>query len=166
MQLNSLTTGLCACVGLLLALDSIPVAEGNLAGEHSPVEVEGNLAERNSPAEELDSLAEVKGTPVETLVEAVGNLVGVADSPVETLAEVVGMLVEAVDNPVETLVEVAGMLVEGTLGVACVALRNRIVVAHADQDLPHALLQVAVQVVVLLLVVRMVVPGCSYVSPP
>jgi len=78
MQLNSLTTGLCACVGLLLVLDSIPVAEGNLAVIHILVAVEDNLA--------ADS-------PVETLVEA-------ADSPVDTL-------VEAADSPVEDTLEVA-----------------------------------------------------------
>ena len=114
MQLNSLTTGLCACVGLLLALDSIPVVEGNL----------------------------------------------VADTPV---AEI---LVEAADTPVDTLVEAAEILVEDTLEVAFVALQNRIVAARADQDLSRALPLVVVQVVVLLQVVRMVVPGCSYVSPP
>ena len=34
MQSNSRTTGLCACVGLLLALHSIPVVEGILAVVH------------------------------------------------------------------------------------------------------------------------------------
>ena len=138
MQLNSLTTGLCACVGLLLALDSIPVVEGNLVAVHTLVAVEGNL---------------VADTPVDILVEAAGILV-------------VEILVEAADTPVDTLVEAAEILVEETLEVAFVALQNRIVAARADQDLSRALLLVVVQVVVLLLVVRMVVPGCSYVSPP
>jgi hypothetical protein len=103
MQLNSLTTGFCACVGLLLALHSIPVAEDNLAEEHILVEQEGNLA---------------------------------------------------VDTPVEDILEEASA-----------ALQSLILAVHADQDLSHALLLVAVQVVVLLLVVRMVVPGCSHVTP-
>ena len=60
MQLNSLTTGLCACVGLLLALDSIPVVEGNLVAVHTLVAVEGNLA---------------ADTPVDILVEAAEILV-------------------------------------------------------------------------------------------
>ena len=129
MQLDSPTTGFCACVGLLLVLDSIPVEEDNLAEEHSLV-AEGNL---------------------------------VADSPVDTL--VVEILVEAVDSPVDTLVA-AEILVEDTLEEASAAAQSRILAVHADQDLSHALLLVAVQVVVLLQVVRMVVPGCSYVSPP
>jgi hypothetical protein len=119
MQLNSLTTGFCACVGLLLALHSIPVAEGNLAVVHILVEEEGNLA---------------------------------VDTPVEIL--VVDILVAAADTPVVD-----------TLEEASAALQSRILAAHADQDLSHALLLVAVRVVVLLLVVRMVVPGCSYGSP-
>ena len=75
MQLNSLTTGLCVCVVLLLTLHSIPVA--------------------------------------------------VDTSVMDTLEE------------------------------ASAALQSRILAVHADQDLSHALL----------LVVRMVVPGYSYVSP-
>src|SRR6266700_2989365 len=71
MQLNSLTTGLCACVGLLLALDSIPVVEGNLVAD----------------------------TPVDILVEAAGILVveilvEAADTPVDTLVEAAEILVE------------------------------------------------------------------------
>src|SRR2546422_11684682 len=123
MQLNSLTTGLCACVGLLLALDSIPVVEGNLVAVHTLVAVEGNLA--------ADS-------PVETLVAEI--LVEAADTPVD-------ILVEAADTPVDTLVEAAEILVEETLEVAFVALQNRIVAARADQDLSRALLLVVVQVV-------------------
>jgi hypothetical protein len=52
-----------------------------------------------------------------------------------------------------------------TLEVAPVALQSRIVAAHADHTVSHALLLVAVQVVVLLLVVRMAAPGCSSFSP-
>jgi hypothetical protein len=48
-----------------------------------------------------------------------------------------------------------------TLEAASAALQIRIVAAHADHDVSHALLLVAVQEVVLLLVVRMVAPGCS-----
>jgi hypothetical protein len=103
MQLNSLSTGFCACVRLLLALHSILVVEGNLAEVHIPVAVEGNLA---------------------------------ADTPVEILVA-------------------ADTFVVDTLEVVFAALQNRIVAARADQDLSHALL----------LVVRMVVPGCPYVSP-
>ena len=100
MRSNSLTTGLCACVGLQLALHSIPVVgEGSLAVVHIlPVAAED--------------------TPVVDTLEAVSA-----------------------------------------------ALRIRIVAAHADHEVCHALLLVAVQAVVLLLVVRMAVPGCSYVSP-
>src|SRR6266581_4389358 len=65
MQLNSLTTGLCACGGLLLALDSIPVVEGNLVAVHTLVAVEGNLA-ADTPVETLVA---------ETLVEAAEILV-------------------------------------------------------------------------------------------
>jgi hypothetical protein len=98
MRSNSLTTGLCACVGLQLALHSIPVGEGSPAVVHIPV--------------------------------------AAGDTPV-----------------VDTLEAVSA------------ALRIRILAAHADHEVCHALLLVAVQVVVLLLVVRMAVPGCSYVSP-
>ena len=52
------------------------------------------------------------------------------------------------------------------LEVAFAAQPCRIVVSHVDQDLSLAFLLVAVQVVVLRLVVRLAVPGCSYVSPP
>jgi hypothetical protein len=37
MQSNSLTMGFCVCVGLLLALHSIPVVEDILVGEDTPV---------------------------------------------------------------------------------------------------------------------------------
>jgi hypothetical protein len=127
MQLNSLTTGFCACVGLLLALHSIPVAEDNLAEEHILVEQEGNLA---------------------------------VDTPVEDI-----LVAEAETLVVDTLVAEADTPVEDTLEEASAALQSLILAVHADQDLSHALLLVAVQVVVLLLVVRMVVPGCSYGSP-
>lgn len=118
MQLNSLTTGFCACVGLLLALHSIPVVEDNLAEEHILVEQEGNLA--------VD-------TPVEDILVA----------EAETLVE-------------DTLVAEADTPVEDTLEEASAALQSLILAVHADQDLSHALLLVAVQVVV---------PGCSYGSP-
>ena len=162
MQLDSLTTGFCACVGLLLVLDSIPVEEDNLAEEHSLV-AEGNLVAVDTPVDTL--VVDILVAAAETLAEE-HILVEEADSPAETLVEEAGILVEEADSPVDTLVEEAGILVEDTLEVAFVALHNRILAVHADQDLSHALLQVAVQVVVLLQVVRMVVPGCSYVSPP
>ena len=104
MQLNSLTTGFCACVELPLALHNILVVEGTLAEVHIPVAVEGILV--------------AVGTPVVDILEE-----------------------------------------------ASAALQSRIVAAHADHDLFYALLLVAVHEVVLLLVVRMAVPGCSYVSP-
>jgi hypothetical protein len=53
----------------------------------------------------------------------------------------------------------------GTLEVAFGAQQCRIVVVHVDRDLSQAFLLVVVQVVVLLLVVRMVVPGCSFATP-
>ncbi len=114
MQLNSLTTGCCVCVGLLLALHSILVAEGIPAVVHILVAVEGNLA---------------------------------------------------ADIPVDILVAAADTFVVDTLEVVLAALQSRILAVHADQDLSHALLMVAVQGVAVLLVVRMAVPGCSYVSP-
>jgi hypothetical protein len=131
MQLNSLTTGFCACVGLLLALHSIPETEDNLAEEHILVEQEDNLAV-DTPAEDI--------------------LVAAVEIPVDTPAE--DILVAAAETPVVD-----------TLEEASAALQSRILAAHADQDLSHALLLIAVQVVVLLLVVRMVVPGCSCGSP-
>ena len=100
MRSNSLTTALCACVGLQLALHSIAVVgEGSLAVVHI-------------------------------------------------------LPVAAADTPVVD-----------TLEAVSAALQIRIVAAHADHEVCHALLLVAVQAVVLLLVVRMAVPGCSYVSP-
>jgi hypothetical protein len=70
----------------------------------------------------------------------------------------------------------ADTLVVCILEEASVALQSRIEAAHADLHLFHVLLLVvvqwmvfllvAVQVVVRLLVVRLAVPGCSYVSPP
>ena len=104
------------------------------------VEAEGNLVEE-------DTLA-VEGTPVATKqisVEVEGNLVE-EDIPV-------------VDN----------------LEEASAALQSRTVVALADRHLSHARLLVAVRVevallaavqaMVLLPVVRMAVPGCSFVTP-
>jgi len=108
-------------VGLLLALHSILVGEGNLAEEHILVAVEGNPVEEHILVEAEDNLAE--------------------------------------DTPVEILVVV------DTLEEASAAVQSQILAVHADQDLSHALLLIAVREVVLLLVVRMVVPGCSYVSP-
>ncbi len=117
--MNSLTTGFCACVGLLLALHSIPVVEDILAVVHILV-VEGILAVLHIP-------------------------------------------VAAEDTPVVD-----------TLEAASAVLQIRIVAAHVDHHVSHALLLVAVQVAALLLVVQMAVlllvvqmaaPGCSYVSP-
>ena len=110
MQSNSLTTGFCACVGLLLALHSIPVVEDILAVVHILV-VEGILAVLHIP-------------------------------------------VAAEDTPVVD-----------TLEAASAVLQIRIVAAHVDHHVSHALLLVAVQMAALLLVVQMAAPGCSYVSP-
>lgn len=104
------------------------------------VEAEGNLVEE-------DTLA-VEGTPVATKQISV---------------EVEGNLVEE-DIPVVDILEEASA-----------ALQSRTVVAHADHHLSHARLLVAVRVevallaavqaMVLLLVVLMAVPGCSFVTP-
>ncbi len=94
------------------------------------------------------------------------------------------ILVEAEDTlavegtPVATeqiSVEVEGNLVEDNLEEASAALQSRTVVAPADRHLSLARLLVAVRVEVallaavqamaLLLVVRMAVPGCSFVTP-
>ena len=91
---------------------------------------------------------------------AEGNLV-VADTPV---AE--GKLAEVhIPVAVEGILVAVGTPVVDILDEASAALQSRIVAAHADYDLFYALLLVAVHEVVLLLVVRMAVPGCSYVSP-
>ncbi len=52
MQLNSLTTGFCVCVRLLLTLHSILVAEGMLAVVHIPVVEEGILVAEDTPVME------------------------------------------------------------------------------------------------------------------
>lgn len=83
----------------------------------------------------------------------------------EGMLAVVHIPVEAGDTPVVDILEAGDTLVVDTLEAASAALQIRIVAAHADHDVAHALLLVAVQVVVLLLVVRMVAPGCSYISP-
>ncbi len=80
------------------------------------------------------------------------------------------ILVEAEGNLVEEDIPVVDILEE-----ASAALQSRTVVAHADHHLSHARLLVAVRVEVallagvqamaLLLVVRMAVPGCSFVTP-
>ncbi len=122
MRSNSQTTGLCACVGLLLALHSIPVVEGTLA-------------------------------VVDTPVAADDTLVAVEDIPVA----------------LDILVAEGDILVVDILEAASAALQIRVVAAQVDPQVPHALLLVALQVVVLLLVVRvvallvvrMVAPGCS-----
>ncbi len=99
-----------------------------------------------------------------------------------TLAEVDTLAVEG--TPVATKqisVEVEGNLVEEDIPVvdileeASAALQSRTVVARADRHLSHARLLVAVRVevallaavqaMVLLLVVLMAVPGCSFVTP-
>ena len=92
------------------------------------------------------------------------------DIPVEDIPVVVHNLVE------EGNLAAADILVMGILEEVSVALQSRIVVAHVDLHLSHVflvvvvqgmvVLQAAPQVVVLLLVVRLAVPGCSYVSPP
>jgi hypothetical protein len=106
MQSNSLTMGFCACVGLLLALHSIPVVEDMLAVVHILV-VKGMLAVVHIPVAAED-------TPVVDTLEAVSAV-----------------------------------------------LQVRIVDAHVDHHVSHALLLVAVQVAVLPLVVQVAAPGCS-----
>jgi len=131
-------------VVLLLAQDSIPVAEGNL--------------------EEGDILA------------MVDILVGEGNLEEEEILVVVYIPVVGEDIPVvvHILVE-EGILVVGILEEASVALQSRIEAAHADLHLSHVLLLVVVQGMVvllaavraqvLLLVVRLVVPGCSFATP-
>ena len=74
MQSNSLTTGLCACVGQVLAPHSIPVVEGILAVVDIPVAddtlaalgilvVEGNLEAASAALQILGVVAQV-GLPV------------------------------------------------------------------------------------------------------
>ena len=81
-----------------------------------------------------------------------------------------------VHNPVEEgTLAAADTLVVGILEEASVALQSRIEAAHADLHLSHVLLLVVVQGMVvllaavraqvLLLVVRLVVPGCSFATP-
>jgi len=67
-----------------------------------------------------------------------------------------GTLAVVADTPVAL-----GILVVDILEAASAALQIRVVAAQVDPHVPHALLLVALQVVVLLLVVRMVAPGCS-----
>jgi len=77
--------------------------------------------------------------------------------------------------PVEDILVEEGILVVGILEEASVALQSRIEAAHADLHLSHVLLLVVVQGMVvllaavraqvLLLVVRLVVPGCSFATP-
>jgi len=129
-------------VVLLLAQDNIPVAVDTLEEEDSLAMTE-ILVEEDIPVAE-SNLEEDSLAVVYILVEE-GNLV-VAHTPVVDILE-----------------------------VAFATQPCRIVVAHVDQDLSHAFLLVvvqvmecllvAVQVVVLLLVDRLAVPGCSYVSP-
>ncbi len=128
MRSNSQTTGLCACVGLLLALHSIPVVEGTLAVVDTPVAADDTLV-------------------------ALDILVAVEDIPVA----------------LDILVAEGDILVVDILEAASAALQIRVVAAQVDPQVPHALLLVALQVVVLLLVVRvvallvvrMVAPDCS-----
>jgi hypothetical protein len=134
--------GLFACVVRLLALHSIPVAadipveEGNLEEKDTLVLTdilveEGNLEEKDSLVAMDIPVEEEENLAVVDILVVVGNLV-VAHTPV-------------VDN----------------LEVAFATQPFQIVVAHEVQDLSHPFLLVAVQVVVLLLVDRLVVPGCS-----
>ena len=131
--------GLYVFVVLHLVLHSILVAVDTLVAE-------GTLVVVHIPVEEEGNLV-VVDIPVDTLVAA------------DTLAEE-HILVEEEGNLV-----VAHTPGVDILEVAFAAQPCRIVVAHVDQDLSHAFLLVAVRVVVLLLVVRMVAPGCSYGSP-
>ena len=74
---------------------------------------------------------------------------------------------EEEDTPAEVHIPVEveeDTLVVDILEEASVAMQSQIVAAHADLHLSHALLLAAVLVEVVLLVVRMVVPGCPYVS--
>jgi hypothetical protein len=130
----------CACLGQLPALHS------NLEEGDSLAAVEGNLEEDSLAAVRIP--VAVEGIPVEEDTPAVVYIpVGVEED-----THVVDILEEASD-----------------------ALQSQIVAAHADLHLSHALplVEVLVEVVllaavrgmVLLLVVRMVVPGCPYISP-
>lgn len=56
------------------------------------------------------------------------------------------------------------VVAQDALEAASAMLQIRIVAAHADHDVSNALLPVAVQMGVLLLVVRMAAPGYSCVS--
>ena len=118
------------------------------------------------------TLVEADSLVAEHIPVAVDSLV-----VVDNLVEEDSLVVEE-DNLVEEgILEVAHTLVmEGILEVAFATQPCRIVAAHVDQDLSHALLMVVVQemaylqvgvlVLVLLLVVQLVVPGCSYVTTP
>jgi hypothetical protein len=109
---------------------------------------------------------------LDSIPVAEGNLVAV-DIPVEgegnleeknSLAMTDSLV--AVDIPVaEGNLVVAHTPGVDILEVAFVAQPCRIVVAHVDQDLSHSFLLLAVRVVVFLLVVRMAVPGYSYITP-
>ncbi len=111
-----------------------------LAQDSIPVAEEGNLEEEDSLAVVHIPVAE-EGIPVEDIPVVVHNLVE------------------------EGNLAAADTLVVGILEEASVALQSRIEAAHADLHLFHVHLLVAVHEVVLLLVVRMVVPDCSFATP-
>ena len=125
---------------LPLAQDSIPVTEGNLEEGDILAMVDILVGEGNLEEEEI---------LVVVYIPVVGE-----DIPV-----VVHNLVE------EGNLAAADTLVVGILEEASVALQSRIEAAHADLHLFHVHLLVAVHEVVLLLVVRMVVPDCSFATP-
>ena len=68
MQLNSLTTGFCACVELPLALHNILVVEGTLAEVHIPVAVQGILVAVGTPV--VDILEEASAALQSRIVAA------------------------------------------------------------------------------------------------
>jgi hypothetical protein len=106
------------------------------------------LALHSIPVVEEDSLV-----VVDIPVAEEGNLEGWDNLAVEYILVADGNLVVAHTPGVDIL------------EVAYAAQPCRIVVAHVDQDSTHALLAIVVQVVVVLLVVQMADPGCSYKSP-
>jgi hypothetical protein len=94
MQSNSQTTGLCACVRLLLALHSIPVVEGTLAVVDIPVAADHTLA-------------------------ALGTLVVAADTPVALdILAAEGDILVALDILVVDILEAASAALQIRVAVA------------------------------------------------
>jgi hypothetical protein len=99
--------------------------------------------------------------PVDILVEE--DTLAMADSLAAVHIPVVeeGIPVEDIPVVVHNLVEEGNLAAADTLEEASVALQSRIEAAHADLHLSHVLLLVVVQG----MVVRMVVPDCSFATP-